>query len=316
MKQNQQQMVYDMINNSNKTKFKLESPSSFYIKKDTTISFPQSIQLFKFCLRVLELRRPHEKNNDHDLGAILDFTPADTTHWKKGRKRIYKDEHFEELAKQLDVHLEIIQDLADGETDIDESWSDFCDAEEEKRLAFEEPTIRIARRQKSLEIEKVAQEILGKANIAAIPVHIPELIASFPFIQLIPGEVSDKLARSLRVKPGQYAIRFRKGDIRAHTRTAIVREISRIILLSERTEHFSFSDCAEVLSQAEIIDFANALLVPRDALALEIQKISTRVNMTKALSELFWVPKSVIRSRLSSILLETAANKVFERQPN
>ena len=34
--------------------------------------------------------------------------------------------------------------------------------------------------------------------------------------------------------------------------------------------------------------------------------------MIKALSELFWVPKSVIRSRLTTILLETAENSVFE----
>jgi hypothetical protein len=127
----------------------------------------------------------------------------------------------------------------------------------------------------------------------------------------MPGDVSDKLARSSRVRPGHYAIRFRKGDIRAHTRTAIAREIARIVLLSER-EKFKFTSRCETLSQAEIVDFANALLVPREALAVEIQKISTRVNMVKALADLFWAPKSVIRSRLSSILFETASNSVFE----
>ena len=34
--------------------------------------------------------------------------------------------------------------------------------------------------------------------------------------------------------------------------------------------------------------------------------------MVKALADLFWAPKSVIRSRLSSILFETASNSVFE----
>jgi Zn-dependent peptidase ImmA (M78 family) len=125
--------------------------------------------------------------------------------------------------------------------------------------------------------------------------------------------VADKVARSSRIKPGQYAIRYRKGDIRAHTRIAIAREIARIILLSER-DKYPLSNRCETLSQAEIFDFANALLVPREALALEIQKTSTRVNMVKALADLFWVPKSVIRARLSTILLETADNSIFEAE--
>ncbi|MGY3802749.1 hypothetical protein ACWNT8_01590 [Pigmentibacter ruber] len=280
-------------------------------KLQEAVRFPQSVQLFRFCFRVLELRQPNDKVHDQDLGSILNYNPSDTSHWKRGKKAIRNVQSLENLAKALDVDLEIIQDLADGHVDLDEAWCDFCDAEEERRLSLEEPGVRIERRDRSLEIEKVAQEILAKANVTSVPVHIPELISAFPFIQLMPGDVSDKLARSSRVRPGHYAIRFRKGDIRAHTRTAIAREIARIVLLSER-EKFKFTSRCETLSQAEIVDFANALLVPREALAVEIQKISTRVNMVKALADLFWAPKSVIRSRLSSILFETASNSVFE----
>jgi hypothetical protein len=280
-------------------------------KLQEAVVFPQSVQLFRFCFRVLELRQPNEKVHDQDLGSILNYNPSDTSHWKRGKKAIRNVQSLENLAKALDVDLEIVQDLADGLVDLDEAWCDFCDAEEERRLSLEEPGVRIERRDRTLEIEKVAQEILAKANVVSVPVHIPELISAFPFIQLMPGEVSDKLARSSRVRPGHYAIRFRKGDIRAHTRTAIAREIARIVLLSER-EKFKFTSRCETLSQAEIVDFANALLVPRETLAMEIQKISTRVNMIKALADLFWAPKSVIRSRLSSILFETASNSVFE----
>ncbi len=280
-------------------------------KLQDNVRFPQSIQLFRFCFRILEIRKPDEKIHDQDLGTILDFNPSDTSHWKRGKKAIRNVQALENLSKTLEVDQEIIQDLADGVIDLDEAWSDFCDAEEERRLSYEEPGVRIERRDKSLELEKIAKDVLDKMDIKTIPVYIPELINAFPFIQLLPGDVADKLARSSRIKPGQYAIRYRKGDIRAHTRIAIAREIARIILLSER-DKFPLSNRCETLSQAEIFDFANALLVPREALAFEIQKTSTRINMIKALAELFWVPKSVIRSRLTTILLETAQNSIFE----
>ena len=282
-------------------------------KSQDLIRFPHSVALFKFCFKILELRRPSHKIHDQDLGQIMDFNPSDTSHWKRGKKCVKHIPVLENISSILDVDLEIIQDIADGLIDIDEAWSDFCDAEEERKLSLEEPSIRVERRDKSIELEKLAKEILSENKIQKTPIYIPELIAAFPYVQLIPGDVSDRLARSSRIKPGYYAIRYRKGDIRAHTRIAIAREIARILLHSER-EKFQLSNRCDVLSYAEIIEFANALLVPRDALAVEIGKISTRANLIKVLAELFWVPKSVIRARLSSILLEKAATQVFEAQ--
>ncbi|MBX9839356.1 MAG: hypothetical protein K2X69_13705 [Silvanigrellaceae bacterium] len=154
-------------------------------KLQEVVRFPQSVQLFRFCFRVLELRQPNDKVHDQDLGSILNYNPSDTSHWKRGKKAIRNVQSLENLAKALDVDLEIIQDLADGLVDLDEAWCDFCDAEEERRLSLEEPGVRIERRDRSLEIEKVAQEILAKANVTTVPVHIPELISAFPFIQLM-----------------------------------------------------------------------------------------------------------------------------------
>ena len=275
-----------------------------------TVRFPQSVELFRFCLRILELRTPEKKIHDQDLGQILNFNPSDTSHWKRGKKAIRNIQALEILAKTLNVDLEIIQDLAEGVIDLDEAWSDFYDSEEERKLSLLSPELRIERRDRTAALEVVAKNILTNMGIQAVPVYVPELIAGFNFIQLIPGEVSEKLARSSRIKPGYYAIRYRKGDIRAHTRIAIVREIARVILLSER-ERFGIRARNEALSNAEIIELAACLLVPREALALETQKISTRVNMVKALAELFWVPKSVIRSRLTTLLMENASPEIF-----
>jgi hypothetical protein len=102
--------------------------------------------------------------------------------------------------------------------------------------------------------------------------------------------------------------------MRAHTRAAIVREIARVILYSER-EQFAIPPKLENLSYLEIVDFSSALLVPKEALRLEVQKVPSKLNLVKTLSDIFWVPKSVIRSRLAFLLLENAPTDVFAAEP-
>ena len=46
-------------------------------KSQDNVRFPQSIQLFRFCFRILEIRKPEEKIHDQDLGAILEFNPSE-----------------------------------------------------------------------------------------------------------------------------------------------------------------------------------------------------------------------------------------------
>jgi hypothetical protein len=102
--------------------------------------------------------------------------------------------------------------------------------------------------------------------------------------------------------------------MRAHTRAAIAREIARVVLYSER-EQFHIPPKLENRSFFEIVDFSNALLVPKESLRAEIQKVPSKMNLVKTLSDVFWVPKSIIRSRLAFLLLENAEPSVFTAAP-
>lgn len=284
-------------------------------KNSETQRFPNSALLFRFCLRVLEARKPGGKVHDQEVGNILQYNPSDTSHWKRGKKAVRSVYALEALARQLDVDVELIQDVADGVVDLDEAWFEFSEAEEERRHTRElSPELWMKRRERQELFNEVASKLLGQAKVTSVPVYLPELLTVLTFIQVAQGDVTDRLARSSRIKPGQYSIRYRKGELRAHTRAALAREIARVILHSER-EQFGIPPKAEDLAFFEMLDLSNALLVPRDALREEMQKVPNRSNAVRTLSEVFWVPKPMIRSRLTSLILEAASFDILTAAP-
>jgi hypothetical protein len=284
-------------------------------KTNDTQRFPHSALLFRFCLKVLETRKRGEKVHDQDVGNILNYNPSDTSHWKRGKKAVRSIYALEALSRTLDVDIEVIHDLSEGHLELNEAWFDFTEAEDGKRLTKAlDPSLSQERFQRQQALEEVAQQILSKANISSVPVYLPEVLQVLSFLQVAPGDVPEKLVRTSRIKQGQYSIRYRKGEMRAHTRAAIAREIARVILYSER-EQFSIPPKQEILGFHEMVDLSNALLVPRDALRAEISKVPPRVDLAKVLADVFWVPKSVIRTRLASLILEAAGAEVFHAEP-
>ncbi|MEY2987814.1 MAG: hypothetical protein RJB13_1335 [Pseudomonadota bacterium] len=275
--------------------------------------FPQSAVLFKFCLKVLETRKPGTKVHDQDVGNILEYNPSDTSHWKRGKKAVRSIFALEALSRELDVDVELIEDVASGAVDFDEAWFDFTEAEEESKISKDYDGVLFSkeRRDRQILLEKIADSLAAQAGIQTVPVYVPELMASMSFIQLVQAEVTERLARSNRIKPGQYVIRYRKGDLTSHIRCAISREVAKIIVLSER-EQFALPPRSDEMVMTEIIDLANALLVPSELLKAELTKIPARANMVQYLANLFWVPKVVIRSRLVTLLMRDASDGVFQ----
>lgn len=276
-----------------------------------TQRFPQSALLFRFCLRVLETRKTGEKVHDQAVGNILHYNPSDTSHWKRGKKAVRSIYALDALAQTLDVDIDTIQDLADGVIDFEEAWFDFSEAEDYRRTLRELNSAQHQeRRNRQRAFEQLGRKLLEKANISSLPVYLPELLQVMPFIQLAQGDVAEKLVRTSRIKPGQYAVRYRKGELRAHTRAAITREIARVVMYSER-EQFGLPARMDPLTTLEVVDFSNAILVPTELLKVEMQKIPARMNLIKRLSEVFWVPKSVIRARLAALILDKSPESVF-----
>jgi hypothetical protein len=283
-------------------------------KSSESSRFPQSACLFKFCLRALEVRTGG-KVHDQALGNILSYNPSDTSHWKRGKKAVRNIFALEKLAYTLDAAPELIQDVADGVIDLDDAWFEFEEAAELRRVnAAMTTSLRIDLNRRLNRIEAVANDILGKARIATIPVFLPELLELFPSIGVQAGEVSDKIARSSRGKPGMFLIRHRKGEMNPHTRAAIVRELARVVLFAER-EQLGIGPRQEILEPIEIIAFSNALLVPKAALQSETQKQLLRADLVRSLAEAFWVPKAIIRTRLKEVVIENMSDSALSAEP-
>lgn len=264
--------------------------------------FPHSAALFKFCLQVMTARRS-ARVHDQEVGNILNYNPSDTSHWKRGKKAVKSIFALDALARTLDVSSELVQDLADGVINLDEAWYEFEECEDiRKANALLNPELKVERRTRLMRSEEVCARLLSQARVTSTPIYLPEIVEVLPFLTMISGDVAEKLARSARAKPGNFLIRYRKGDMRAHTRAAIAREISRIILFSER-ESLGLLPRHPMVEFLEMIDFSNALLVPRERLVEETAQLSARVDVVKALSETFWVPKAMIRTRLKQLAL-------------
>lgn len=276
------------------------------MRKSDSQRFPASAQLFKFCMRILETRKPEERVHDQEVGNILQFNPSDTSHWKRGKKSVKSIYALENLSVELDVDVDTIHDLAEGIIDIEEAWYEHLEAEEYRRAySLLTPELMLERKKRKQILESVAQQLCEKANVKSLPIYLPELMTTLPFVQVSTGDIAEKLVRTSRVKPGLYMIRHRKGDMRAHTRLGIAREIAKIIVYSERTQ-FNLPERNDQLTFFEVIDLSNALVIPTQPLMEELSKFTAKVNMFKSLADLFWIPKIAMRMRIANLLVDSA----------
>jgi hypothetical protein len=284
-------------------------------KSAETQRFQNSALLFKFCLRVYEAKSPDKKVHDQEIGNILNYNPSDTSHWKRGKKSVKSIYAHEALSKALEVDLEIIQDLSEGVLDADEAWFDYQETMESQRLEEQlSGPLKTERAARKMFYQSLAKQLLEKASISTTPVHIPEISSLFPFIQIVAGEVADKIARSSRVKANQYCIRYRKGEMRPHTRLAIAREIAKVVIYSER-ESFQLPPLITELVSCEVQDFAHSLLVPSSLLRNEILNCNTKSHIVKSLADFFWVPKRTMRICLRDLIVGQGTSDINFQAP-
>lgn len=265
--------------------------------------FSPPTELFRFCLRILELRRPFQKINDQHLGQLLNLSPSDTSHWKRGKKILKDTKHITTLAESLNVDSEILQELADGSLNLKEAWCEFYDSEESCTAVS---AINSAHHHHSKKLEFFAQTVLSKMAQTDLPVCVHTLVQVFPFIRLLPSDAMNKLALGARTKPGSYVIRHHHDDTRPHTRLAIVREIAHILLVLECDKYASLCNPTGQNTRADVIELSNAFLMPSAALASEMRQVSTQDHLMHTLAAKFSVPKSAIRKRLTTLLCQSA----------
>jgi hypothetical protein len=272
------------------------------MKRSGACKFPNSVQLFKFCQKVLMSQRG-TKIHDQEVGSILSYNPSDCSHWKRGEKNVRSVFSLAKLAETLGVETTLVHDVASGAVGLDEAFYEWQESNQFKNLvsrsaALDSDDLAKVRRR----VESFVAELHTQSEFKTPPLYVPEVLRFFSFITIQPTEMMDKLSRILRVKAGQYAIQYKKGDLKAQTRMGMVKDLARIIFEGERARFPELGEGNPKLYEFEETVFVASLLVPKALLMSEMTKLDSRKNVVSELATLFWVPKSLVGFQLQDIL--------------
>ncbi len=282
------------------------------MKRSEPVKFPNSIQLFKFCQKVLVHQRGNKKVNDQEIGNILDFNPSDCSHWKRGEKSVRSVFSLARLAEALKVEASLIHDLATGASGLDEAFFEYIESNNvrstlDKAQASGAEAMNAAR----IRIEAFVTNLHSQSQFTTAPLYLPEVVRFFPFVQMQPIEMIDRLSRVLRTRPGHYVINYRKGDLKAQTRMSVLKDLARIVFEAERSRYPELGASNETLLAYEQLIFVSSLLAPKAMLLEEMARLDSRRNVVTELAALFWIPKSLLTLQLQqAIRHETAASTV------
>ncbi len=275
------------------------------MKRSGAVKFPHSVQLFKFCQKVM-MHQKGVKVRDQEVGSILNFNPSDCSHWKRGEKNVRSVFALAKLAEALSVETSLIHDITSGSADLDEAFFEYQEARSYRHLKGQSAAATPEQLQETRErILSFVTQIQEEANFETPPLYLPEVMRSFAFITTQPVEMLDKLSRILRVKAGQYCIQYKKGELKAQTRMSMVKDLARIIFEGERERFPEFGPAQAGLATYEQQIFVANLLLPRNLLLQEMSKMDSRKNVIAELATIFWVPKSLVSFQLQELVSES-----------
>ena len=273
------------------------------MKRSESVKFPNSIQLFKFCQKVLTHQSGNKKVNDQEIGNILEFNPSDCSHWKRGEKSVRSVFALARLAETLKVEPSVIHDLATGATVLDEAFFEYTESNN-VRMTLEnartsgEAALKAAR----VRVEAFVAKLHAQSQFTTAPLYLPEVLRFFSFVQMQPIEMIDRLSRVLRVRAGQYVINYRKGDLKAQTRMSVLKDLARIVFEAERSKFPELGAVDEKLLAYEQLIFVSTLLGPKTMLLDEMSRLDSRRNVVSELAALFWVPKSLLTFQMQQAI--------------
>lgn len=277
------------------------------MKRSGTVKFPNSVQLFKFCQKVMMHQRKG-KVRDQEVGTILNFNPSDCSHWKRGEKNVRSVFALAKLAEVLNVETALVHDVASGVVSLDEAYFEYLEAKSFKDLFGKTNNLSemMAVRERVISfVEKIQSE----CEFSTPPLYLPEVMRAFSFISTQSVEMLDKLSRILRVKAGHYCIQFKKGELKAQTRMSMVKDLARIVFEGERDRFPELGAANPEHIVVEELLFTANLLIPKPMLMSEMGKLDTRRNVISELAGLFWVPKSLVCFQVQDILMEGIQTK-------
>lgn len=292
------------------------------MKKTAENRYPHSATLFRFCKEALEIRyEGNVKVIDQDVGAILNYDPADCSHWKKGKKNIRALATLRSIADHLNIDERLLIDIASGKVGLEEAvfeyrgYGNFSlvgrSLENLKKEFFKNPAKwqgegGLKPFEELFDIDRAgvaraADAVLSAGNFTEAPVYIPEVFGLFNGIKLTSDETLTTPIEVVVTGEGpttETNVRFRGPDTRPFVRFLLARELFKHLC---RVGHAAFLRYAgapsEVLDiQANI--FAGQLLVPGKMLRKEVETIDSSIDLVLQLAETFWISKALMNQRL------------------
>lgn len=298
------------------------------MKKETSIKYPNSANLFQFCRKVLDHKFGGIRVIDQDVGQILGFDPADCSHWKKGKKNIRSIQAVKSIASHLGVDEKLVVDVASGEMADWEAFQEYSgygrfdiDPQlfDDAKKDFYRKHANTWTREKELEfksqfsidedrIDELVTKVHDAIQYKEAPLYLPEIIAHYPQLQMKPFDVSPADTHNAEIRctksSNQFTIEYPMDvKMRPFIRFSIAKAMAQFFFDLEGIN--TMSDLGEHSQQIMDIQhnlFAAKLLTPAYLVKGELRNIDIQKDLIIQLSEIFWVSKTFMNSRLKEIL--------------
>jgi hypothetical protein len=298
------------------------------MKKATEVKYPSSASLFQFCRRVLDHKFGGIRVIDQDVGSILGFDPADCSHWKKGKKNIRSIQAMKSIAEHLGVDERLVVDIASGDLDESEAFHEFTgygsfsiDAKvfESAKKDYYRRHANNWSKDKETEfrkyfdinetlIDEIVAGIHAKINFQEAPLYLPEVVASYPEIELNSVESgsseSDEARSVVSTRAGKsQVITYTAGsEMRPFMRYRIAKSMAEYFLTEKLNETSEANEFTSHLRDVQSNLFAAKLLAPAHLIKKEMARINVSKDVVSQLAEIFWVSKTFMNRRLKELL--------------
>ena len=169
------------------------------------VKYPNSANLFQFCKNVLDIKFGSVRVIDQDVGQILNFDPADCSHWKKGKKNIKSYSAAKAVAEHLGVDEALVFDILSGDLNVNEAMHEFYGygsfnfsskaVENYRKLYYRsnldswaqssDTSFESVLEQQFEKIESLVAEIHKKISFEEAPLYMPEVFSTYENLSII-----------------------------------------------------------------------------------------------------------------------------------
>ena len=276
-----------------------------------TQRFPESAALFHFCRAILGIRRAGARIMDQDVGGLLDLDPADCSHWKNGKKQIHSVQAVQSIAAQLQCDDSLVAAVATGMVDdveavfeakgfgafavdtrkLENTFNEMRRVHLGQWSREREDAIRAGCMIDRLAIESTVAAIHEKIGCSEAPVFLPEIARALPVMEFRNIPAGRESRPHYRFEMARQA----GAVLRAQPTCSVqsYRSQGRSSLPSHLHDH---------VREVEENLFALELLAPMRLVRAEIARAAIGRDLIKHLSEVFWLPRSIMNRRIKDLI--------------